>query len=78
MVRTPSAVARYHQSSQLRIKYQTIQSIIVVDLDEEEKIIRLMDQWDGKDLPTRFGAHFLRVLNAKLVPWFITVPKIRR
>jgi hypothetical protein len=59
-------------------KKMKIQSIIVVDLDEEEKIIRLVDQWDGKDLPTRFGAHFLRVLSAKLVPWLVTVPKIRR
>ena len=46
-----------------------IESIIVVDLDEAEKIIRVVDQWHGKDLPTRWGAHFFRRLNAKVVPW---------
>ncbi|KAG5645808.1 hypothetical protein DXG03_005149 [Asterophora parasitica] len=56
---------------------KTVNSIIIVDLDDDEKIIRLVDQWDGKDLPTRFGAHFLRVLNAKLAPWLISVPKRR-
>ncbi|ETW85544.1 hypothetical protein HETIRDRAFT_246944, partial [Heterobasidion irregulare TC 32-1] len=44
-------------------------SIVVVDLDEAEKIIRVVDQWHGKDLPTRWGAHFFRRLNAKVVPW---------
>jgi hypothetical protein len=59
-------------------KKMSIQSIIVVDLDEDERIIRLVDQWDGKELPTRFGAHFLRVMSAKLVPWLVKVPTIRR
>jgi hypothetical protein len=47
----------------------------VIDLDENEKIIRLVDQWDGKELPTRFGASFLRTMHAKLVPWLVHVPK---
>jgi len=53
---------------------KTVKSIIVVDLDEDEKIIKLVDQWDGKDLPTRFGAGFLRTMNAKLLPWLVHVP----
>jgi hypothetical protein len=47
----------------------------VVDLDEEEKIISLIDQWEGKELPVRFGAVFLRMAYAKLVPWIVHVPK---
>ncbi|KAF8921490.1 hypothetical protein CPB85DRAFT_1271079 [Mucidula mucida] len=52
---------------------KVIESIIVVDLDEEEKIVKLSDQWDGK-LPTWFGSHFLRRVNAKVAPWFVHVP----
>jgi hypothetical protein len=59
-------------------KKVTIQSIIVVDLDEDEMIIRLVDQWDGKEPPTRFGAHLLRVMSAKLIPWLVRVPAIPR
>ncbi|KAF5386818.1 hypothetical protein D9615_001812 [Tricholomella constricta] len=59
------------------LKHQKmINSIIVVDMDDDEKIIRMVDQWDGKDLPSWFGAHFLRVLNAKITPWLISTPKL--
>jgi len=54
---------------------KTVKSIIVVDLDDDEKIIRLVDQLDGKDLPTRFGASWLRIMHAKVIPWLVHVPK---
>ncbi|KAF9466402.1 hypothetical protein BDZ94DRAFT_1251864 [Collybia nuda] len=54
---------------------KAIESIIIVEMDENEKIIRLVDQWGGNDLPIRFGAQFLRVLNAKITPWLISIPK---
>ena len=54
---------------------QVVESVVTVDLDESDKIIRLVDQWNGADLPTRFGASLLRTLNAKVVPWLIHVPK---
>jgi len=57
---------------------KTVHSIIVVDLDDDDKIIKLIDQWDGKDLPSRFGAYYLRVLNAKITPWIFHIPKARR
>ena len=57
------------------ILVQIIDSIITVDLDENEKIIRLVDKWDGKELPVNYGASFLRSLSAKAFPWFISVPK---
>lgn len=44
-------------------------------MDENEKIIRLVDRWNGKEMPNWFGASFLRVLNAKVTPWLIQVPK---
>ncbi len=59
--------------SEILTGIQVIESIIVVDLDEEEKIVKLSDQWDGK-LPTWFGSHFLRRVNAKVAPWFVHVP----
>jgi len=69
----------YHQVQEyttfLFKKKKTIESIIVVDMDENEKIIRLVDQWDGQEMPNWFGASFLRVLNAKVTPWLIRVPK---
>jgi len=69
----------YHQvqryTTSLFKKKKTIESIIVVDMDENEKIIRLVDQWDGQEMPNWFGSSFLRVLNAKVTPWLIRVPK---
>jgi len=69
----------YHQVQEYTMflfkKKRTIESIIVVDMDENEKIIRLVDQWDGQEMPNWFGASFLRVLNAKVTPWLIRVPK---
>jgi len=61
-------------TSRLWKKKKTIESIIVVDM-EDEKIIRLVDQWDGQELPNWFGASFLRVLNAKVTPWLFHIPK---
>ncbi|KAG6889737.1 hypothetical protein C0995_015035 [Termitomyces sp. Mi166 len=52
-----------------------IDSVVVVDLDENDKIMKMVDQWNGKDLPSWHGAHFLRVINAKVVPWLIHLPK---
>ncbi|KAF4576854.1 hypothetical protein EYR40_001102 [Pleurotus pulmonarius] len=52
-----------------------VESIIVVNLDENDKIIRLVEQHGGKDIPAWFGAHLLRRLSAKVTPWLITIPK---
>jgi len=54
---------------------KTIESVVIVEMDDNEKIIQLVDQWSGKDLPSWFGASFLRTINAKLMPWLIRVPK---
>ena len=52
-----------------------IESVVTVDLDEDGKITRLLDQWNGDQLPTFFGSTFLRTANAKVVPWLVHVPK---
>ncbi|KAF9264885.1 hypothetical protein L218DRAFT_862445 [Marasmius fiardii PR-910] len=52
-----------------------INSIITIDLDDSNRIIRLVEQWDGKDLPTRFGSGLLRRANAKVTPWIVRIPK---
>jgi hypothetical protein len=52
-----------------------VESIIVVDLDEEEKIVRLLDQWNGQEPRTRYGALLLRRANGKLTAWLVRVPK---
>jgi len=54
-------------------KKKIIESIVVVDLDEDDRIVRLVNQWNG-DLPNYFGSSFLRTLSAKLAPWLIHVP----
>ncbi|KIY51102.1 hypothetical protein FISHEDRAFT_37718 [Fistulina hepatica ATCC 64428] len=54
---------------------QVVTSIIVVDMDEEDRIIRMVEQWDGQELPTRYGAALLRRAVAKLGPWLVRVPK---
>ena len=73
-------LSHFHPRSHLTCLFlrKTIESIIVVDMDENDKIIRLVDQWDGQEMPNWFGASFLRVLNAKITPWLIRVPKLTR
>ncbi|KDR73464.1 hypothetical protein GALMADRAFT_72147 [Galerina marginata CBS 339.88] len=70
----------YHQTQEYTTRFlkrkKVIESIIIVDLDENEKIIRMIDKWDGKDLPVHYGASFLRSLSAKVAPWLFHVPKV--
>jgi hypothetical protein len=54
---------------------QIIDSVVVVDLDDEDKIIRLVDQWNGKPPSAGFPIYWLRRANAKIVPWLVRVPK---
>ncbi|KAK7693202.1 hypothetical protein QCA50_002768 [Cerrena zonata] len=54
---------------------KVIPSVVIVDLDDDFRITRLEDQWYGSPLPKRWGASFLRKLNAKVTPWIFRVPK---
>ncbi|KAJ7489927.1 hypothetical protein B0H11DRAFT_1719766 [Mycena galericulata] len=51
----------------------TIESVVTVDLDESDRIIRLVEQWDGKPL----GGAWFRRLNAMIVPLVVSVPRRR-
>jgi hypothetical protein len=56
----------YHQTQQytLRlfgIKY-TLESIVVISLDDDDMITKVEDRWSGNDHPTRYGA-LVRVIH---------------
>ncbi|OSD02832.1 hypothetical protein PYCCODRAFT_1467517 [Trametes coccinea BRFM310] len=52
-----------------------VKSIVFVDLDEDMKIVQMIDQWKGKELSTRWGAASFRRLLTKIVSWTTSVPK---
>ncbi|KAJ7349481.1 hypothetical protein DFH08DRAFT_865497 [Mycena albidolilacea] len=58
-----------------RFMDKTISSVVTVDLDDSDRIIRLVEQWDGKALPSRFGGGLLRRLNAKVTSLLVRVPR---
>ncbi|KAL4067550.1 hypothetical protein J3A83DRAFT_4096743 [Scleroderma citrinum] len=69
----------YSQSQEYTIRFigkkKQVDSIIVVDLDENDRIIRLEDKWGGEDLPMHYGALLLRRVNARIASWLIKVPR---
>ncbi|KAJ7668798.1 hypothetical protein DFH06DRAFT_1039299 [Mycena polygramma] len=72
---TPSPIANrivfsQQQRYQNRFIDKTIDSVVTVDLDDADKIIRLVEQWDGKDLP----GSMLRRLNGRITPLVLRVP----
>ncbi|KAF8599905.1 hypothetical protein BDV93DRAFT_525752 [Ceratobasidium sp. AG-I] len=54
---------------------KVMQSTVVIDLDENEKIVKLEDKWNGDDQPTKLGAWGLRNLNAATLPHIVKVPE---
>ncbi|OCH95325.1 hypothetical protein OBBRIDRAFT_788519 [Obba rivulosa] len=68
----------YSQTQRYTLRFfgikKTITSIVVVDLDEDFRIIQLVDQWNGQELPTRWGALWLRKLSARVTPWIFPAP----
>ncbi|KAJ6547338.1 hypothetical protein B0H19DRAFT_1165099 [Mycena capillaripes] len=73
--RSPNRIV-FSQTQRYKNRFidKTIESVVTVDLDDSDKIIRLVDQWDGKALPSGFVG-MLRRLNAKIVPLLVHVPK---
>ncbi|QRV98426.1 hypothetical protein RhiJN_26445 [Ceratobasidium sp. AG-Ba] len=71
----------YEQKQEYTIRFigtkKIMDSTVVIDLDENDKIIKLEDKWNGQDQPTRFGTLWLRRLNAVTLPWLVKVPKPR-
>jgi hypothetical protein len=48
---------------------KVVESILVIDFDGDGKIVRMVDQRQGEDPPTRWGVQHLRRLNGRMVPW---------
>lgn len=55
-------------------KEQTIQSVVAIHLDDQGKIAKVEDKWNGK-LPDGAISNAFRHLNAVTVPKMISVPK---
>lgn len=54
---------------------QEVDSVVVIDLDENDKIIRLEDKWGGEEPSAHYGGLLLRRANARITSWLIKVPK---
>ncbi|OJA15123.1 hypothetical protein AZE42_08473 [Rhizopogon vesiculosus] len=69
----------YAQTQEYTLRFlgtkKLIDSIIVVELDDDYKIIRMTDQWNGKQLRSWFGPNLLRRAKAVVTPWLIRAPK---
>ncbi|KAG8858757.1 hypothetical protein FRB96_004894 [Tulasnella sp. 330] len=78
---TQTAAQYYAMSQEYTIRFVgaglVVTSLITLDLNENDKIVKLADKWSGNDLHSRYGAYYLRRLGGKSVPWFISVPKYR-
>ncbi|KAI0371733.1 hypothetical protein BV20DRAFT_941288 [Pilatotrama ljubarskyi] len=53
-----------------------IKSVVYVDLDEDMKIVQLIDQWNGEESSTRWCAGSFRRLFAKILSWTTSVPRV--
>ncbi|KAG9121114.1 hypothetical protein FRC07_003064 [Ceratobasidium sp. 392] len=71
----------YEQKQEYTVRFigtkKVMESTVVIDLDENDKIVKLEDKWNGQDQPVRFGALWLRRLNAMTLPWLVKTPKPR-
>ncbi|KAJ1304625.1 hypothetical protein OPQ81_005767 [Rhizoctonia solani] len=69
----------FDQTQQYTLRYikrkKTIHSLVVLELDEDGKIIKMEDRWNGEELPRKWGAVWLRRLNGKTAPLFVRVPR---
>ncbi|KAI0818846.1 hypothetical protein BC629DRAFT_679762 [Irpex lacteus] len=54
---------------------KTIQSFVHVWLDSDFKVVRMVDEWNGEELPAGRGMLLLRKFNGKVAPWLFHVPK---
>lgn len=56
-------------------KKKRVDSVVVVDLDENDKIMRVEDKWGGAEQPTHYGTLHLRRASAVIISWLIRVPR---
>ncbi|CUA66788.1 hypothetical protein RSOLAG22IIIB_00236 [Rhizoctonia solani] len=69
----------FDQTQQYTLRYinrkKTIHSLVIIELDEEGKIIKMEDRWNGEELPRKWGTIWLRRLNGKTAPFLVRVPR---
>ncbi|KAL5533067.1 hypothetical protein ACEPAF_4843 [Sanghuangporus sanghuang] len=69
----------YAQTQEYTLRFigvkRTVKSVIIVDLDEEDKIIRLQDQRNGEEPPIAWGIGTLRRINGRITTWIVRPPK---
>ncbi|TFK55270.1 hypothetical protein OE88DRAFT_1027467 [Heliocybe sulcata] len=53
---------------------KVIASMVVVDLDDKDKIIRLADKWNGEEASNAWVARSFRRLDAKMAKWTVKIP----
>ena len=67
------------QTQQYTLRYikrkRTIHSLVFLELDEQGKIIKMEDRWNGEEPPRKWGALWLRRLNGKTAHLFVRVPR---
>ncbi|KIJ44359.1 hypothetical protein M422DRAFT_30497 [Sphaerobolus stellatus SS14] len=54
-----------------------VESLVIIDLDENDKILKLEDKWNGEDQPKRWGAELLRRFNAKATKLLVSVKPLK-
>ncbi|RDX48392.1 hypothetical protein OH76DRAFT_1456356 [Lentinus brumalis] len=52
-----------------------ITSVVFLDLDDDMRIVQLIDQWNGDEHATKWGAGFLRKLFGKILSWTARIPQ---
>lgn len=69
----------YEQQQEYTIRFlrrrQKVQSLITLDLDEDDKIVHLTDEWSASQPPARYSAYFLSRVIARTFRRFISIPK---
>jgi len=50
----------YYQTQQYTLRFfgikHTLESVVVIELDDDDMITKVEDKWSGNDHPTRYGA----------------------
>jgi hypothetical protein len=55
---------------------KVMKSLVIIELDDHDRIVYLHDKWNGQEHPVKWGALGLRRLNAITLPWLVSVPKL--
>jgi hypothetical protein len=56
------------------IDSQLIESVVTVDLDDDDKIVRVTDEWHGQELSSSFGWIMFRKFCGKVAEWVVRIP----